>query len=132
MALQGTETVLVVEDQDEVRQLVVEILGKYHYRTLEATAGDEAVTIVESYKGPIHLMLTDVIMPGMTGKQSADRLRLVRPEMKVLYMSGYTDDVISREGLLDMGIDYLAKPFTPEALAQKIRMVLGRRETSNP
>jgi PAS domain S-box-containing protein len=124
--LQGSETILVVEDQDEVRQLVLAILEKYHYRTLEASSGDEALPIVEKHNGPIHLMLTDVIMPGMTGRQSADRLRLIRPEMKVLYMSGYTDDVISREGVLEAGIDYLAKPFNPEGLAQKIRMVLDR------
>jgi PAS domain S-box-containing protein len=133
---QGAETVLVVEDQDEVRTFVLAILKQYHYRSLESRSGSEALPIVENYGGPIHLMLTDVIMPGMTGKQSADRLRLVRPEMKVLYMSGYTDDVISREGLLDAGIDYIAKPFTPEALAKKIRLVLGqgtaRDETPDP
>jgi len=124
--LQGSETVLVVEDQDEVRKLVLAILAKYQYRTLEASSGGEALSMVENHSGPIHLMLTDLIMPGMTGKQSADQLRLVRPELKVLYMSGYTDDVISRRGLLDAGIDYIAKPFTPEGLAQKIRIVLGR------
>ena len=124
--LRGSETVLVVEDQDEVRKFVLAILESYGYRTLEASSGAAALRTVEDHRGPIHLMLTDVIMPGMTGKQSADRLRLVRPQMKVLYMSGYTDEVISREGVLDAGIDYIAKPFTPEALAQKIKTVLGR------
>jgi CheY-like chemotaxis protein len=129
--LEGTETVLVVEDQEDVRKLVLAILQEYHYRTLEANSGSEAVEIVEGYDGPIHLMLTDLIMPGMTGKQTADRLSAVRREMKVLYMSGYTDDVISRRGMLDAGIDYIAKPFTPETLARKIRLVLERDVTNS-
>jgi PAS domain S-box-containing protein len=127
--LQGSETVLVVEDQDDVRLLVLAILEKLNYRALGASSGRHALSIVENHSGPIHLTLTDVIMPGMTGKELADRLKLIRPEMKVLYMSGYTHDVIPREGLLDAGIDYIAKPFSPAALAQKIRMVLGRRAT---
>ena len=125
--LQGSETVLVVEDQDDVRILVLGILERLNYQTLGASSGRHALSIAENHSGPIHLMLTDVIMPGMTGKELADQFKLVRPEMKVLYMSGYTHDVIPREGLLDAGINYIAKPFTPEALAQKIRMVLGRR-----
>ena len=129
--LEGTETVLVVEDQEDVRKLVLAVLQEYHYRTLEASSGSEALEIVEGYDGPIHLMLTDLIMPGMTGKQTADRLRAVRPEMKVLYMSGYSDDVISRRGMLDAGIDYIAKPFTPETLARKIRLVLERDVTNS-
>ncbi|MBS1855668.1 MAG: PAS domain S-box protein [Acidobacteria bacterium] len=128
--LPGAETILVVEDQDEVRHFVIAMLQKFRYRTLEASCGEEAVTIVENYEGAIHLILTDVIMPGMTGRQAADRLRLARPEMKVIFMSGYSDDVISREGLLDPGIDYLAKPFTAEAMAQKIRIVLDRKPFS--
>jgi PAS domain S-box-containing protein len=122
----GTETILVVEDQEEVRRFVVAMLESFRYRTLEARSGEEAVALVERCSGPIHLVLTDVIMPGLTGKQTADRLKRVRPEMKVLFMSGYTDEVISREGLLDPGIDYLAKPFTAEALGRKIRTVLGK------
>lgn len=128
--LEGTETVLVVEDQEDVRRLVLAVLQEYHYRTLEASTGREALQIVENHHGPIHLMLTDVIMPGMTGKQTADRLKLVRPEMKVIYMSGHTDEVISRRGMLDAGIDYIAKPFTPEGLVRKIRSVLGRGSPS--
>jgi PAS domain S-box-containing protein len=123
--LEGTETILVVEDQDDVRGLVMAVLGEFHYQTLEASSGAEALQMVESHHGPIDLMLTDVIMPGMTGKQTADRLKVLRPEMKVLYMSGHADEVIARRGKLDPGIDYIAKPFTPEALARKIRSVLG-------
>jgi PAS domain S-box-containing protein len=123
--LEGAETVLVVEDQEDVRGLVLAVLHAYGYQTLEAKSGDEALEIVENHEGPIHLILTDMIMPGMTGKQTADRLRQVRHEMKVLYMSGYTDEVISRRGSLDDRVDYIAKPFTPEALARKVRSVLG-------
>jgi CheY-like chemotaxis protein len=104
---------------------VLAVLHAYRYQTLEAKSGDEALEIVENYEGPIHLILTDMIMPGMTGKQTADRLRQVRHEMRVLYMSGYTDEVISRSGSLDDRVDYIAKPFTPEALARKVRSVLG-------
>jgi PAS domain S-box-containing protein len=123
--LEGTETILVVEDQEDVRRLVLAVLREYHYQTLEASSGAEALQMVEDHQGPIHMMLTDVIMPGMTGKETADRLRGVRPEMKVLYMSGHADEVIARRGKLDEGIDYIAKPFTPEALARKVRLVLG-------
>jgi PAS domain S-box-containing protein len=123
--LEGKETILVVEDQDDVRALVLAVLRGYHYQTLAANSGTEALQMVEDHKGPIHLMLTDVIMPGMTGKETADRLRTVRPEMKVLYMSGHADEVIAHRGKLDEGIDYIAKPFTPEALARKVRSVLG-------
>jgi PAS domain S-box-containing protein len=123
--LEGSESVLVVEDQDDVRRLVVAVLQEYGYQTIEASSGDEALAIVESHDGPIQLMLTDMIMPGMTGKQTAEQLRLKRPSMKVLYMSGHADEAISRKGGLESGIDYIAKPFTPEVLLRKIRSVLG-------
>jgi PAS domain S-box-containing protein len=123
--LEGRETVLVVEDQDDVRRLVVSVLQEYGYQTLEASSGDGALAIVERHEGTIDLMLTDLIMPGMTGRQAAEKLRLMRPAMKVLYMSGHADDVITRRGGLETGIDYIAKPFTPELLLRKIRTVLG-------
>ncbi|MDE3164320.1 MAG: PAS domain S-box protein, partial [Acidobacteriota bacterium] len=123
----GNETILVVEDQEDLRRLVVALLERFHYHTLEASSADAAVRLAEHHEGPIHLMLTDVIMPGMTGRQAADRLRPVRPDMRVLFMSGYSDEIISREGVLDPGIDFLAKPFTAEALARKIRAVLARQ-----
>jgi len=122
--MEGSETILVVEDQDEVRRLVLAVLTSFHYRTLEAGSGGEALRIAEGYPGPIHLLLTDVVMPRMTGKQLADRLRAVRPGMKVIYMSGYTADVISRQGVMDSGIEFIKKPFSPEALALKVRSVL--------
>jgi PAS domain S-box-containing protein len=122
--MEGFETILVVEDQDEVRRLVLAVLTRFHYRTLEAGSGGEALRIAEGYPGPIHLLLTDVVMPRMTGKQLADRLRAVRPSMKVVYMSGYAADVISRQGVMDSGIEFIKKPFSPETLALKVRSVL--------
>jgi|GEM_PF-508833 len=124
--LEGSETVLVVEDQDEVRKLALAVLESFGYRTLEASSGGEALLVAESHRGPIHLLLTDVVMPHVTGKQLADRLTVVRPEMKVLYMSGYTAEVISRQGVPDSGIEYIPKPFTPEALALTVQRVLGK------
>ena len=124
--LAGSETILVVEDQDDVRKTVLSILKRYNYQTLEASSGGEALRIVESYEDPIDLMLTDVIMPERSGKESADQLRSLRPQMKVLYMSGYPADVISRQGVLDPGIEYIEKPFTPEGLAEKVRTVLDK------
>jgi PAS domain S-box-containing protein len=123
--LEGSETVLVVEDQDEVRRLALSVLRKFGYQTLEARSGPDALSVAESYAGPIHLMLTDMVMPGMTGKRLAEHLRPVRPDMKVVYMSGYTADVITRHGILEPGIEFIEKPFSPGALAQKVRMVLG-------
>jgi len=121
----GTETVLVVEDQPEVRKLVVEVLQGYGYRTLEAPSGAEGLTASETYSGPIHLLVTDVVMPGMTGRDLAESLAKTRPEMKVLYTSGYTANVIAHQGVIKPGVAYLPKPFTPVQLAAKVREVLG-------
>jgi CheY-like chemotaxis protein len=123
--LEGSETVLVVEDQEEVRNLAVTALRSFHYRTLEAGSGDAALAVVASHPEPIHLVLTDVVMPGMNGRQFAERLRVIRPEIKVLYMSGYPAEVVSRRGLLDSGAECILKPFTPETLAGRIRGILG-------
>jgi len=123
--LEGSETILVVEDQEEVRSLAVKALGDLHYRTLEAKSGAEALAMAENGAAPIDLVLTDVVMPGMNGRELADRLRLVRPEIKVLYMSGYAADVMSRKGLIDLGAELVLKPFTLEGLARKVRSVLG-------
>jgi PAS domain S-box-containing protein len=123
--LRGTETVLVVEDQDPVRKLTVRILKRHGYHVLEAAQGDEALLLVESYSQPIHLLLTDVVMPGMNGPELAKRLKPARPAMRVLYMSGYAADVITNRGLLEPGQKHIAKPFAPEELAQRVREVLG-------
>jgi PAS domain S-box-containing protein len=123
--LEGSETVLVVEDQEEVRKLAVTVLQGYGYRTLEAKSGAEALAMVEHYGQPIHLVLTDVIMPGMNGKQLATSLRGLRPEIKLLYMSGYPAEAITQKGLIESGAEHIAKPLIPEALVEKIRKCLG-------
>ena len=121
----GNETVLVVEDQTEVRRLVSAALGSFGYRVLEAGSGAEALALAERHAGPIHLLLADVIMPGLSGKEVAQQLAPLRPATKVLFMSGYAEDVIAHHGALERGVAYIAKPFTPDALAAKVREVLG-------
>ncbi len=123
--LRGTETILVVEDQKDVRQLTTEILSTHGYRILEAGHGGEALRLVEGFAGRIDLVVTDVVMPGMTGKELAAALKSVRPDIKVLYTSGYTDNVITQSGMLDPDVAYIPKPFTPDSLAAKVREVLG-------
>jgi two-component system, cell cycle sensor histidine kinase and response regulator CckA len=120
----GTETILLVEDEDMVRELTREILELYGYKILEAPHPDEAISICHRYNGPIHMMITDVVMPKISGKQLADRLSKVRPEMSVLYMSGYTDEAIVHHGMLDNNINFIQKPFTPETLAQTVRRLI--------
>jgi len=121
---QRAETILLVEDALRVRAVVREILEMNGYNVLEARHGAEALDISERHQGPIHLMVTDVVMPQMSGRELAQRLQPLRPDMKVLYMSGYTDDAIVRHGVLGAGMAFLSKPFTPDALALKVREVL--------
>ena len=123
---EGTETILLVEDDEMVRKLVNKVLDNEGYRLLEAANGVAALSICAQYEEPIHLLLTDVVMPEMSGRELANRLAAVRPELKVLYMSGYTDDVIVHHGVLDEGTEFIQKPFTPDVLARKIREVLDR------
>jgi two-component system cell cycle sensor histidine kinase/response regulator CckA len=120
----GTETVLLVEDEEMVRNMTREILQESGYHVLEATHGHEALTVAEQHAGPIHLMLSDVVMPQMSGRELAEQLSPVRREMKVLYMSGYTDDAIVHHGVLDEGMAFIEKPFTPDTLTRKLREVL--------
>lgn len=120
----GSETILLVEDQAEVRRLALDVLSGYGYQLLEASNGAEALDVAERYSGKIDLLLTDVVMPVMNGRELVERLGPQRPEMKVLYMSGYTEDVIARSGVLDPAVAYLPKPFPPERLAAKVRQTL--------
>ena len=120
----GTETVLLAEDAAAVRAVARQVLERLGYTVLEAPDGELALHLAQRHAGPIHLLLTDVVMPGMSGRQLADRLALARPDMKVLYASGYTDDSVVRHGVLEEGTPYLQKPFTPESLARKVRDVL--------
>jgi DNA-binding NtrC family response regulator len=121
---QGSETVLVVEDEAAVRMLVRGVLESNGYRVLEARHGAEALLICDEHKDPIHLLMTDVIMPEMSGTQLAERVSAQRPEMKTLYMSGYTDKAIVHHGVLESGTDFLQKPFTPDTVVRKVRAVL--------
>ncbi|MCU0595307.1 MAG: transporter substrate-binding domain-containing protein [Desulfobacterota bacterium] len=125
----GTETILIVEDEPMVRNLAVKVLDRYGYHVLSAENGREALESSRGHGGPIHLMLTDVVMPGMSGRELVEMLREVRPEMKVLYMSGYTDDAIVCHGILEKGIAFIQKPFTPEDMARKVREVLEEAPT---
>jgi two-component system, cell cycle sensor histidine kinase and response regulator CckA len=118
------ETILLVEDAQRVRAVVREILEMSGYTVLEARHGAEAVEVANRHAGPIHLLVTDVVMPQMSGRELAQRLATLRADLKVLYMSGYTDDAIVRHGVLASGIAFLSKPFTPDALALKVRELL--------
>jgi len=126
----GTETVLLVEDAAAVRAVTRHVLERQGYAVLEASHGAAALELAANHAGPIHLLLTDVIMPGLSGRQVADRLTALRPDTQVLYASGYTDDAVVRHGVLESGIAYLQKPFTTESLARKVREVLDRPKPS--
>jgi PAS domain S-box-containing protein len=122
----GTETILLVEDQAEVRKIAAGTLRNFGYEVLEAASGEEAVVLSEGHHGPIHLMVTDVVMPGMTGPALAKRLKGARLELRVLYMSGYTDRGLVEQSLLESETAYIQKPFTPQGLAMKVGEFLGQ------
>jgi PAS domain S-box-containing protein len=123
-AARGSETLLLVEDEDQVRELIGDILTAQGYQVLAANDGVEALQAAGEHEGPIHLLLTDVVMPRMSGRALADQLRSSHPEMRVLYTSGYTDNAIVHHGVLEEGVHFLSKPFELEALARKVRDVL--------
>jgi nitrogen-specific signal transduction histidine kinase len=123
-APRGDETVLLVEDEPEVRDLAREILEGNGYTVLQACDAQEAVLMAERHGGPIHLLLTDVIMPRQSGRALVERLQPLRPEMRVLYMSGYTNEAIVRHGVLDPDTVFIQKPFSPAALGHKVRAAL--------
>jgi two-component system cell cycle sensor histidine kinase/response regulator CckA len=121
----GWETILLVEDEDSLRAIAREILEEQGYRVLEADGPEKAMEIVRLHPEPIHLVLTDVVMPGMNGRTLTAKLVAVRPELKVLYMSGYTDDVIAHSGVLESGTLLIEKPFRAVALLERVRSALG-------
>src|SRR5712692_9610513 len=121
----GSETVLLVEDDEPLRTLAREILSIQGYTVLDATSPSEALRLADVHPGPIHLLVTDVVMPQMNGRQVADHLLAARPGLKVLFMSGYTDAAIVEHGVLEPGTHFLQKPFTPDGVSRKVREVLG-------
>jgi two-component system cell cycle sensor histidine kinase/response regulator CckA len=124
LAIGGVETILLVEDEPAVRTFLARALRQQGYQVLDASNGGEALLIAEQHDGDIHLLLTDVIMPRVSGKQLAERLRRVRAELRILYMSGYAEDIIAPHGVLEDGTAFIEKPLTAEALGRKIRQVL--------
>jgi CheY-like chemotaxis protein len=124
-AQRGNETILVLEDEARVRKLICEVLAGRGYHVLEAVRGEEAIRLAREHKGRIHLLLADVVMPEMSGPQALEQIRARHPNMKVLFMSGYTDEAMVHHGILDSGVPFLQKPFLPETLARKVREVLA-------
>ena len=115
---------MLVEDEDAVRGLAVKILDRLGYQLLVAGSGAEALAVAARHGGPIDLLLTDVVMPGMSGRDLATQLGALHPEMSVLYTSGYTEEVIAHHGVLDPGLRFLAKPYTPQLLASAVQAAL--------
>jgi two-component system, cell cycle sensor histidine kinase and response regulator CckA len=122
----GFETVLLVEDEEGVRSLIQLVLQRNGYKVLEAHNAEEALQMLDSNHGRIHLLLTDLILPRLSGRELAERVNMKRPEIKCLFMSGYTDDSVVKSGILDHQTPFLQKPFSMETLLQKIREVLGQ------
>src|SRR5213594_3457117 len=122
----GSETVLVVEDEAPVRSVARQVLERHGYTVLEAPTAETALDLATRYSGIIHLLLTDVIMPGLNGRELAVRLTSMRPDARVIFMSGYTDEAVKRHGVLETGSTYLQKPFTPDAVARTVREVLDQ------
>ena len=120
----ATETVLLAEDDQGVRRIAREFLKMKGYQVLEAGNAAEAIQIARECTGPIHLLLTDIVMPGLKGEELVERVMSIRPDVKVLYMSAYTEDAIVNLGILAPGTNFIEKPFGPEDLARKVRKVL--------
>ena len=122
--LHGTETILLVEDEELVRNIVVHTLEQYGYTVYDSEFGAEAIQFIENHDGPIHLLLVDVVLPNMNGVEVAEHLTSSWPGMKVLFISGYTNQAIVQHGVLEKGRNFLEKPFTPNTLVRKVRKIL--------
>jgi PAS domain S-box-containing protein len=125
----GFETILIVEDEEPVRLLTRRLLNQWGYRAIEAADPNQALEPAQAHDGPIHLMITDVIMPQMSGRELAERIGPDRPEMRILFTSGYTDEAIVRHGVLEAKVNFLAKPFSPENLARRVREILDAADS---
>jgi CheY-like chemotaxis protein len=123
-AVAGSETLLLVEDEEGVRKLLTHVLHRRGYKVIEASNGAEALRLYDRHRGEIHLVLTDMVMPHMSGRELGEKLRELCPELKIIYMSGYTDDVLVRTGALGPGMSFLQKPLRPEVLAARVREAL--------
>jgi CheY-like chemotaxis protein len=123
----GTETILVAEDEPDLRELARIFLEDYGYKVLEAGSADQAIQVAATFAEPIHLLLTDVIMPGMSGRQLAERILSQRPQTRIMYMTGYTDDMVVQHKVLEPGVQLLQKPFTKVDLGLKVRSTLDAR-----
>jgi len=128
--LSGTETVLVVEDQAEARSVMREMLGRHGYTVIDASSGPDAVMKSRQHPGAIDLLLTDVVMPGLSGRGVAEALHAERPTLRVIYMSGYTDEAIVHHGILESGLAFIQKPFTADAFLRKVRQVLDAEDST--
>jgi PAS domain S-box-containing protein len=126
---QGNETILLVEDEDAVRTLSRQVLQSNGYTVLEARDGQEAIWVAQQHQGSIHLLVTDVVMPRMSGRQLADLLAQARPYLRILFMSGYTDEAVLRHGVLEASVAFLQKPFNPIELVRKVREVLDEEKS---
>jgi two-component system cell cycle sensor histidine kinase/response regulator CckA len=123
----GSETVLLVEDDAPVRVLTLRLLQRHGYSVLQADSGAGAIEISSRHTGPIHLLLADVVMPGISGPELARQLQSGRPELRALFMSGYADEFVIREGIVQDGVNLLKKPFSMEGLTTRVREILDRK-----
>jgi len=122
----GPETIMVVEDDAMIMKVIKQVLTGSGYNVLSAGDGKEALNLADQYKDAIHMLLTDIIMPCMGGRELADQVKKTRPDIKILYMSGYTDDAIVRHGMLEKGLSFIQKPFASDSLKKKVREVLDK------
>ena len=122
----GSETILVAEDNDDVRTLTKQVLLKYGYGVIEAVDGEDAIHKMRKYKDVVRLVVIDVIMPKKSGKEVREEIKKIAPDMRVLFTSGYTSDIISKKGILEEGVDFISKPLTPNDLLGRIRETLDK------